>query len=202
MYAGSQIVEVLAKDRERFTHTERSWIRAQRGHILCEMCLKRRPDVYPMPIDIPIRQLRKGTSYDMVFHGGVAAIHVGPLAFLEPFMQGHVLGKCVWWRDHAIMTDYRSVYLRPGITVRGDSRTQYHVCAACRTIGSISYEPYVLRGELLPADVFQDPLACLYLSEDLARRLPWREFPDITPHVVPVRDEPLPDDPFPGASYK
>jgi hypothetical protein len=199
MYTGSRIVELLGKDQEAYVLTEDSWIREQRGKVLCDYCAKRRPQVYPAPIDIPIRQLPKGTTYDGVHYGGVGIIHVRLLEFLQPHLRGHVLGQCLWWKDHSIMPDYRSIYMPPGVIIRGDRRTDYYVCSWCGAISTVSFEPYVLRNELEDAEVFQDAIDCLYLGEDLARKLPWSKFTDVKPFVIPVRDEPLPDDPFPGA---
>ena len=92
--------------------------------------------------------------------------------------------------------------MQPGVIIRGDRRTDYYICSMCGAISSVSFEPYALRSELAEAEVFQDTIACLYLGEDLARKLPWNKFADVKPFVIPVRDEPLPDDPFPGASHQ
>ena len=198
----SFIVRLLPKDREAITHTEERWIREQRGGVLCWGCMKRRPELFPAPVDIPIRELERGTSYSSVCYGGVGVIHVRFLEVLrrlEPHMPEHVLGKCLWWKDGSVLEDYRSIYLRRTIMDRGGKDTEYHVCKVCGGITSTVWNsPYVLRSDLGDSGVYQDRVDCLYLHQEVARRLPWREFVDLEPFRIPILDEPLPDDPFPG----
>ncbi len=47
------------------------------------------------------------------------------------------------------------------------------------------------------SQVFQDRSCSIYLSASVAREFPWREFPECDAAVIPIRDEPLPDDPLP-----
>lgn len=198
MYAGDRIVELAGRVADAYTLPEDSWAQDQRGKTLCATCFKRRLDLYPTAIDVPLRQIPRGTSYDGVFQGGVGIMHERLREFLESHMRDYVMGRCLSWEDGTILPEYRSIYFRNVITLRGDEDTQYYICRCCGTIGVVPEAPYVLRRELPDAAVFQDRIACLYLGEDLARKLPWRQFPDVKACVIPVRNELLPDDELPA----
>jgi len=193
------IVELVGKKKDAYTHPVVQWAKEQRGRILCPNCGKLRQDLFPQPVDVPLIQLYKGTSYSIVFRGGVAVIHQRLLDFLRPHLPEHSLGRC-FWRDGSLLPDYHSIYFRDYIFFRAgreSPRYEYYECEICGLSGASSDEPYVLRSELPDATVFQDAIHCLYLSASLARVFPWREFRDLEPFTFPVRDEPLPDDPLP-----
>lgn len=196
MYEGECIVELSSKDVNKYTHPDQRWAREQIGKTLCSTCFKRRRDLYPTPVNVPILELEKGTSYHGIFRAGVDIIHEKLLAFLRPYLRDYVLGRCFWWVDGAVLPDYHSIYFRDYFTMRGDGTTSYYVCDGCGFIGGVSVNPYVLRSELPDGVAFQERATGLYVSADLARKLPWRQFPDLKPFMIPVRDEPLPDDPL------
>src|SRR5262249_19520213 len=127
---------------------------------------------------------------------GVSIIHTRLLDFLGPQLPPHSLGRCVW-EDGRLISDYQTIYFRDTFTMRGDAKTSYFKCGTCGFIGTVAFNPYALRGELGGGSIFIDEIFCLYLSEDLNRRFPWREFPDLQPVMITVRDTPLPDDPYP-----
>lgn len=199
MYQENTIVEVVGKKKDAYTHPAVRWAKEQRGRILCPNCFKLRLDTFPQPVDVPLIQLHKGTSYDVVFRGGVAVIHQRLLDWLRPHLPEHSLGRC-FRKDELLLPNYHSICFRDYILIRAGKRSpgyEFYECKVCGFVGICSDECYVLRSELPDAAVFQDRIRCLFLSESLARAFPWREFRDVEPLVYPVRDEPLPDDPLP-----
>jgi hypothetical protein len=129
--------------------------------------------------------------------GGVNIIHGRLLQLLAPHLDEHVLGQ-VYKSDGSLMKEYSSIYFRDFIRLRGDGSTTYPICRECRFIGTISDAPYVLRRDLAKLSVFHDELGQLFVSEALARKLPWRRLRDLEPFPIAVRDKPLPDDPLAG----
>ncbi len=200
MHNNQTIVKLLGRNKDAYTLPVSSWAREQRGKILCHTCFKLKRSVFPQPVDVPLTQLNKGTSYDGVFRGGVAVIHARLLDFLRSHLPEYALGRC-YWKDGTLVPDYHTIYFRDTILIRtGEIPCDYdfYECEECGILGISSNVPYVLRGELPRADVYQDEICCIYLCESLACTFPWREFSDVEPYILPIRDGLLPDDPLPA----
>lgn len=180
-----------------------AWAKEHREGVVCTECLKLKRDLFPRRIDILLSELRKGTSYGVVAYFKIAAIHQTMLDFLGPRLPECCLGKCLW-KDGSPIPDYHSIYFRDYILLRSgaNSRNYNHkVCGTCGLITSCSDDTYVLKAELPTGKAFQDAACFLYLSESLARDFPWKNFRDLEPVEIPIRDEPLPDDPVPVRPY-
>lgn len=197
MYKQKAIVQLIQTTQNYVLPVNR-WAKEQRGITICPTCFKMKRDIYPMTIDIYIDQLAKNTSYNIVFQGPCGIIHNDLLELLKPHLTDYSLGRC-FRQDGSAISHYHSIYMRDVIFLRGDRDTEYYICPACRSIGgSHDDNSYVLRSELPEAEIFQTYHDTLFVSESVARHFPWRKFKDIGPFIVPVRDEPLSDDPFPG----
>lgn len=197
MYTQRVVVKLNVKKNDAFVLPVKEWAREQRGKLFCHGCFKLRRDLYKTPIDVPIKQLPKGTAYNVVSDAGGAIIHVKLLEFLMPFLGEHVVGRCLR-PDGSVMPDYRTICLCDRIVVRGNKTADYYVCKVCGAIGSgWGDSPYVLCSEVPDAEVFQEYHDTLIVSEDVGRRLPWRKFSSLEPFIIEVLDEPLPDDPYP-----
>jgi len=198
MYDESSIVKLLGKKLDTWTLPAKNWARSEGEPVICPKCWKLKLGVYPTPVDVRLRHLETGTSYDFVFRGGVAVVHEQLLEWLRPYMRGFVLGRCLW-EDGSPIPGYHSIYMRDALRTRAGQDAEYHVCEVCgQAGGSWGATPYALRVEIPVGDVFQDQIRVLWLSSSLARQFPWRRFSDQKPFSIPVRDEPLADDPLPA----
>ena len=174
---------------------DKQWHLGQLDVTLCRECYKIKKGVFPRPIDLYVTQLPEAAVYDLVVRGGVAVIHRKLLAWLQPHLPAHVIGDC-YLRGKRLAA-YRSMYFQDQLLVRGGKRTQYYCCGTCGALGTNPSDQYILRQEIPAGDVYQAFSRSLYLSASVARVFPWTTFETLTPFVIPIRDEPLPDDPLP-----
>lgn len=189
------IVEPLARDVSVWVQADRKWISERCGTLICPRCYHLLPHVFPTTLDVPLIQLPAGVSYSGVFRTGVAVIRHDLLRLLERYLVDCAFGTCTNPAGERI-NGYHVIYFKRRIEIRGDADTHYFRCH-CGSLGTATEMPYVLRCELNDYGVFQDAVSELYVRETIAREIPWRQFPDIRPQLIPIRDDPLPDDPFP-----
>lgn len=199
MYEESSIVKFLQKKKDDWwVVTTKDWERSYGDGLLCPECWKLKSEVHPDPVDIRLRQLPKGRSYDGVFRGGVAVIQDELLEWLRPYMRDFTLGGC-FWEDGSRIPGYHTIYLWEMLLTRGGQDSEHYVCGTCGTVlDGWGTTPYVLRSEMPDGHVFQDRGRMLWFNASLARKFPWKHFEKYEPFMIPVRDEPLPDDPLPS----
>jgi hypothetical protein len=211
MYSGQKIVMLNARDKSgAWTLPVKEWAMSQWGQLFCGECHTPKRELYPTPIDVYLCQLPKGTSYSGLFRAMVGVIHQRLLDVLRDDLPAHARGRC-FWEDGTEIPEYSSIYFPDTFIVRGHRKPRHppdrfpmnYVCQTCGAVlGASADELYVLREEMPEARVFQEPGSNMYLAEDVARRFPWKQFRDLEPWVIEVREEPLPDDPVPVRPFK
>lgn len=199
-----KLIEVVSKHDYNCVRAVLAWAKKQRGGIVCPKCEKLKRSIFPARIDVPLSELQRGTSYDVAAYFMIGVICERMLDFLSAYLPVHSLGDCVW-EDGSAIPDYRSIYFRDYIMLRSGARSRnynHNVCGTCGLVSSRSNDVYFLRSELPPAHVFQDAICCLYVSQTVAAVFPWKQFRDLKPVEIPIRDEPLADDPVPVRPYE
>lgn len=202
MYSGQEIIMLNARDKSAYTHPVKKWAISQWGGLFCAECHAPRRELYPAPIDVYLCQPPKPRSYSTVFRANVGVIHECLFSVLQGCLPGHARGRC-FREDGSEIPECSSIYFRDTIIVRGRPNWPWYepnaICGTCGIVrGATAEELYVLREELPDGQVFQDWGSDMYLAEDVARQFPWKQFRDLEPLSIEVRDELLPNDPVPA----
>lgn len=192
--AGDDWVAYLSlHKKDLWTIAEPSWAEREHGRLTCSTCWKVLPSVWPVPIEPVLIQLPKQEVYAGVWHGGARVIRNDLLSVLASYLPEHVLGRC-FWKDGTVVSGYKSIYFRRWIQDRGDATADYFRCRMCGFVGCSCEGLYVLRRELDASSIFVDRIGILYFSASFTRAFPWKQFPELRPWCIPIRDEPLADD--------
>lgn len=194
--SSAKLIEVALRQCDCFVLPDKTWRTSVAGTVLCPQCFHLLRTVAPAPLDIPLLQLPDGVPYSLVFQGGAAVIRTDLLAILQDHLPSHMLGRCLR-PDGNEIGSHRTIYFTETIWLRGDRGAAYWRCRRCDFTGCVADQRYVLRGTLPDAEVYQDHVRELYFAEVFGHQFPWRDFPELRPVAVEVRDAPRPDDPWP-----
>lgn len=77
--------------------------------------------------------------------------------------------------------------------------TKYNICWRCKSIycDSGTIQPYVLRYELSGRDLYYKRSGSVFITSTLKDRIDWSRWPTVDFTRIEIRDELLPDDPWP-----
>ena len=175
------------------THATNQWRAQASGLIVCPQCCKLFPSWFPKPIDI---QLMAYTPHSVFGGAAFTSVCVFHREFIRQIFDyltdDFVLGRC-FDENNNLIEEYVTCYTRKPILIRGNEKSEYRTCSACKAIWPNGWEgkQYTLRSYLSDARIYQNYSSTMFIDEELSEQLDFSLWDDVDLAPIDIRDEPL-----------
>jgi hypothetical protein len=168
---------------------------------LCRKCGRILPSWYPRRIDIRLKQYPTKSPIDGVWWTGVRLIDIALARDLKPFMTKFAFGHCSD-SDGGEIANYRTFYMPPWISLRGEKYADYLTCPSCQAVW-LDYRHqrrlFLLRRDFEEYHIRQDGVTT-YVSELVASIIVEQWFRKAKLIRIPLVDKPPDGERLPGDS--
>ena len=186
------------------------WLNEAKGDILCSHCLCINRSCFPTPLHAVLKEPPNEDPEEpiqaRIETTGITIFRYDILDRMKDYLADFVLGDC-YIRGGKKLDNYATCYQPRYITIRGNRHSRYRICSKCGTIiSNVRPGPeYILSRELDGAELYQDSVGNIYLTDDVAGNFGFSAWEGVGMVSISIRETPadgqiLPGDPMPTSS--